>query len=244
MGVLELRPGPWKHDRAGDKRMRVLVIEDNRRMAELLRRGLEEESWRVDVALDGPSGERLVGENAYDVVILDWMLPGRDGMSLLRDLRRQGFDTPVLMLTARDEVGDRVAGLDAGADDYLVKPFAFAELLARVRVLVRRDRGASANLVVVGDLEIDLEGKVATRAGRAIDLSAREFAVLECLALNRGRVVSRDRLYEHLYDIDDDRKSNIIDVYVGHLRKKIDRGHERALIHTRRGLGYVLEERE
>jgi DNA-binding response OmpR family regulator len=224
--------------------MRVLVIEDNHRMAELLRQGLREEGWTTDLAHDAQAAREWLERERYDALVLDWMLPDQDGLTLLRSLRRAGEGTPVLMLTARDALGDRVQGLDAGADDYLVKPFEFDELLARLRALVRRARGGAANVIVVDDLEVDTKAKTARRGVRAIDLSAREYAVLECLALNRGRVISRERLLEYVYDNDGDPNSNVIDVFVGHLRRKIDQASDAKLIHTRRGLGYVLERRE
>jgi DNA-binding response OmpR family regulator len=222
--------------------MRVLVIEDNHRMAALLRRGLGEEGWTVDLAHDARAAREWLAREHYDVAILDWMLPDQDGLGLLRSLRREGESLPVLMLTARDALDDRVAGLDAGADDYLIKPFEFDELLARVRALVRRARGGTANVIHVGDLEIDTKTKTARRADRTLELSAREYAVLECLALNRGRVVSRERLLEYVYERDDT-TSNVIDVFVAHLRRKLEAVGEAKLIHTRRGLGYVLEAR-
>ncbi len=224
--------------------MRVLVIEDNLRMAALLRQGLGEEGWTVDLAHDASAGRKWLASERYDVLVLDWMLPDQDGLTLLRALRRAGEATPVLMLTARDALDDRVQGLDAGADDYLVKPFEFDELLARLRALVRRARGGAANVIVIGELEVDTKAKSAMRAGRTIELSAREYAVLECLALSRGRVVSRERLLEYVYDRDSDPESNVIDVFIAHLRRKIDQLGEAKLIHTRRGLGYVLEQRK
>jgi DNA-binding response OmpR family regulator len=224
-----------------DPGMRVLVVEDNPRMAALLRQGFCEEGWAVDVATDADAARAWIERERYDVLVLDWMLPEQTGLVLLRALRREGEATPVLMLTARDALEDRVQGLDAGADDYLIKPFEFEELLARLRALVRRSRGGAANLVTVGDLEVDTKAKSARRSSRHIELSAREYAVLECLALNRGRVLSRERLLGYVYSHDVDRASNVIDVFVGHLRRKIDLPGEAKLIHTRRGLGYVLE---
>ncbi len=221
--------------------MRVLVVEDNRRMAALLVRGLKDEGWVVRSAHDGPTGLEAAREAGHDAIILDWMLPGMDGVEVLRRLRAEGDATPVLMLTAKDTVGDRITGLDTGADDYLVKPFAFDELVARLRALVRRTRGAAANVLEVGDLEVDTTAKTVRRGGREIQLSAREYAVLEYLAARQGRVVSRDQLFAHVYDDAAEVGSNVIDVYVGHLRKKIDRDFDTKLIQTRRGLGYVLE---
>ncbi len=222
--------------------MQILVVEDNFQLAALLKRGLQEEGYSVAVAHTGEQGLANACAGDYDAVILDRMLPELDGLAVLRQLRQRGLRLPVLMLTARDTIDDRIAGLDAGADDYLVKPFAFAELLARLRALVRRTRGATANVVEIADLRVDTVSKCVHRGGRPIDLSAREYAVLECLAANRGRVVSRERLYTHVYGHTGDVASNVIDVYVAHLRKKVDRGFATKLIHTRRGLGYVLED--
>lgn len=223
--------------------LRALVIEDNPRMAALLTRGLREEGWEVYEAHAGRAGLEAALATPVDAIVLDWMLPEMDGLAVLRALRRAGDETPVLMLTARDEIGDRVLGLDAGADDYLVKPFAFDELVARLRALVRRTRGAAANVIEIADLRVDTAAKSVCRGETAITLSAREYAVLECLAQRRGRVVSRDRLLEHVYDHAADAKSNVIDVFVAQLRRKVDRGFEPKLIHTRRGFGYVLEVR-
>jgi DNA-binding response OmpR family regulator len=221
--------------------MRVLVIEDNHRLAALLRQGMLEEGWQVAVAHDGRAGLSLLTDQHYDAIVLDWMLPELDGLGVLGVLRREGDRTPVLMLTARDAVEHRIAGLDAGADDYLVKPFALDELLARLRALVRRSKGAAASIIEVADLEVDTVAKTVRRAGQMVQLSAREFAVLECLAQSCGRVVSRDYLLERVYQHDGDVSSNVIDVYVSQLRRKIDRGFTPKLIHTRRGFGYVLE---
>ena len=220
--------------------MRVLVIEDNRRLAALLRQGLREEGWTVELAHDGRAGLERLEDCRPDAIVLDWMLPELDGVAVLRALRRDGDRTPVLMLTARDTIEHRIEGLDAGADDYLVKPFALDELLARLRALVRRAKGSATDLIELADLRVDTRAKTVERGGQAIALSAREYAVLECLARSRGRVVSRDRLLEVVYD-DADVASNVIDVYVSQLRRKIDRDRSPKLIHTRRGLGYVLE---
>jgi len=225
--------------------VRVLVVEDNRRLAATLTRGLREMGWSVVAAHDGPRGlawarEGLKGQ-PFDVIVLDWMLPELDGVEVLHRLRGDGDGTPALMLTARDGVGDRVRGLETGADDYLVKPFAFEELVARIRALVRRTRGGNADVVRVADLEVDTRGRVVRRAGQPLDLSAREYEVLEILALNRGRVVSREQILSHVYEGPAEAGSNVVDVFVGHLRRKIDRDRAVKLIHTRRGQGYVLE---
>lgn len=222
--------------------MRVLVVEDHRQLAALLEQGLREAGCSVVLAHDGRAGLELAGAGGHDVLVVDWLLPELDGLALLRAMRRRRDATPVLMLTARDAVADRVAALDAGADDYLVKPFAFAELLARLRALERRRKGAVSSVITVADLEIDTAARSARRGGRELGLSAREFAVLERLALGRGRIVTREQLHDHVYDAAADLVSNVVDVHVAHLRKKVDQGYACKLIHTRRGLGYLLEE--
>jgi DNA-binding response OmpR family regulator len=221
--------------------MRVLVVEDERRLARLLRRVLEEERYIVDEAYDGVEGEDLARSGVYDVIILDVMLPGRDGLTVCRNLRRDRVATPILMLTARDAVPDRVAGLDAGADDYLVKPFAFAELLARLRALARRRTPEIApTRLEAGDLVMDLVKHEVTRAGKVIDLTPREYALLEYFLRHPGHVLSRARLLEAVWRYDAEVTSNVVDIYVHYLREKIDRGFERKLLHTVRGAGYVL----
>jgi DNA-binding response OmpR family regulator len=220
--------------------MRVLVVEDHPSMARSLANGLREEGYAVDLAMDGEEAEHLALVNPYDAVVLDLMLPKVDGWTVLRLIRRNRPDLPVLCLTARDAVEDRVKGLDLGADDYLVKPFAFEELLARVRSVIRRGHGQTTAVLAVGDLEIDVARKSVKRAGQTVHLSAREFALLEYLAHRQGEVVSRTDIWEHLYDQHDETISNVVDVYIGYLRNKIDKGHEAKLIHTRRGQGYVL----
>jgi two-component system copper resistance phosphate regulon response regulator CusR len=223
--------------------MRLLVVEDNPKLGPMLVRGLKEEGHVADLAATGSDALDAVTVASYDAIVLDLMLPDLDGLAVLERLRRGGDDTPVLVLTAKDEIDDRVGGLVKGADDYLVKPFQFDELLARLRALVRRARGAGSTSVLrIADLEIDTTQKSATRAGRGIVLSAREYAILECLALRKGRVVSRETLLDTVYDGDELPESNVVEVYIGTLRRKIDRDHEVKLIHTRRGMGYVLSE--
>jgi heavy metal response regulator len=219
--------------------MRILVIEDERRVRGFLERGLSEAGFAVDVAADGRTGLDLALVHPYDAIVLDLMLPEKDGLSLLRELRAAGRATPVLVLSARDDVEDRVRGLDAGADDYLPKPFAFAELLARLRALLRRGT-SRPSLLEVGDLRVDLVARRAERAGQKLDLTAKEFALLEYLARHAGEVVTRTMISEHVWDINFDSFSNVIDVYIRYLRKKIDEPFEKKLIHTRRGVGYVL----
>jgi heavy metal response regulator len=221
--------------------MRILVVEDEPKVASFLRQGLEEEGYAVDVATDGTAAEELaLGGTTYDLVILDVMLPKQDGFAVLRTLREHRMMAPVLMLTARDSVPDRVTGLDQGADDYLTKPFAFEELLARVRVLLRRSAAQRAPVLELADLRLDPATRQVTRGARKISLTAREFALLEYFLRNAGRVLSRPMLAEHVWGIDFDPDSNVIDVYVGYLRRKVDLPGETPLLHTARGIGYVL----
>jgi DNA-binding response OmpR family regulator len=201
---------------------------------------LRDDGYAVDLTFDGNEALHLATSNPYDAIVLDLMLPGRDGFGIIQTLRRREVRTPVLCLTARDAVADRVKGLDLGADDYLVKPFAWEELLARVRSLVRRGHGQRSATIVVGDLEIDTARKSARRGDVQIELSAREYALLEYLAHRQGQVVSRSDIWEHLYDQHDETTSNVVDVYIGYLRNKIDREFPTKLIHTRRGQGYLL----
>jgi DNA-binding response OmpR family regulator len=216
--------------------VRVLVVEDELRLADVLRRGLSEAGHVVDVVHTGPEGLLAAGAEAYDAVVLDWMLPGQDGPSVCRALRSAGNRTPVLMLTARHAVPDRVAGLDAGADDYLPKPFSFDELLARLRVIARR--AAPEPLLTVDDLQIDRDRRTVTRAGEAISLTAREFDVLVMLTGRAGQVVTRFAILEEVWDGETDLRSNVIDVYIANLRAKVDRPFGRASIETLRGIGY------
>jgi two-component system OmpR family response regulator len=220
--------------------MRVLVVEDEVKMAGLLRRALEEEGYAVDVASNGGDGLWLGTENAYDVVVLDLMLPDVDGFDVCRRLREAGRWSPVLMLTARDAVSDRVAGLDAGADDYLTKPFSLAELLARLRALIRRGGVARPAVLRAGDLTLDPTTHTVRRAGSDIELTAKEFALLEYLMRHVGEVLGRTRLIEHVWDFAYEGDSNVVDVYVRYLRNKIDRPFGRDSIETVRGSGYRL----
>jgi DNA-binding response OmpR family regulator len=220
--------------------MRVLIAEDHPSLARSIASGLREEGYAVDLTFDGDEALHMAKINSYDAIVLDIMLPRRDGFAVLQSFRRGGGVAPVLCLTARDAIEDRVRGLDMGADDYLTKPFAFEELTARLRALVRRGHAQASPTITVGDLEIDTARKCARRGGQQIDLSAREFALLEYLANRRDRVVSRAEIWEHLYDEHDEMSSNVVDVYIGYLRTKIDRGHTAKLIRTRRGLGYIL----
>lgn len=220
--------------------MRVLIVEDDRPLREALRQGLQEAGFAVDSSADGEEGLWYARSNEYDAIVLDLMLPHVDGLTILGRLRRDGSAVPILILTARDTVADRVQGLDLGADDYLVKPFAFAELLARVRALVRRGYNNKDPVIRVEDLEVDTAGCTVRRGGQSIILSAREYALLEFLAAKAGQVVSRRAIWEHVYDFHSDPESNVVDVYIGHLRKKIEQPGRPKLIHTRRGQGYLL----
>jgi two-component system, OmpR family, response regulator len=223
--------------------MYVLVVEDERRLAQLIRRVLEEEGHTVDTAHDGDEGLTMALDASHDVIVLDIMLPGRDGISVCRELRQQKVDTPVILLTALDGVDDRVRGLDAGADDYLPKPFAFQELLARIRALGRRKvQAREPSELAVEDLVLDLRRRRAQRGKRTIDLSPKEFSLLEYLMRNDGRVVTRTQILDHLWGYDYDSESNLVDVYVAYLRRKVDKGEERSLIRTVRGVGYALGE--
>lgn len=223
--------------------MRLLVVEDEPNLRRLLVQQLREAHYSVDDCADGESARDYLAGAEYDALILDIMLPGISGLALLRELRAAGDATPVLLLTARDSVGDRVAGLDSGADDYLVKPFAFDELAARLRVLLRRrSGGAASDLFRVADLEVDCARRTVTRAGVPISLSGKEFAILEYLIRNAGIVLSRDKIGRHIWNYDYEGGSNVVDVYIRYLRKKLDDGYSPRLIHTVRGVGYVLRE--
>ena len=220
--------------------MRILIVEDESRVRSFLRRGFSEAGIAVDEAADGDEAVLHARVGSHDAIVLDLTLPGKDGLTVLRELRSTGCDTPVLILTARDSVDDRVRGLDCGADDYLVKPFAFAELLARVRALLRRGT-AQTSVIEVGDLHIDVAARRVERAGQEVELTAKEFALLEYLARHAGEVVTRTMISEHVWDINFDTFSNVIDVYIRYLRRKIDDPFEEKLIQTRRGAGYVLQ---
>jgi two-component system copper resistance phosphate regulon response regulator CusR len=223
--------------------MRILVVEDQRNVARVVAKGLREQGYAVDVSYDGAEASERLELETYDLAILDLMLPGLDGIEVCRRLRERGATTPVLMLTARDDKASRIEGLDTGADDYLTKPFDFDELLARVRALLRRAPVYVPSSLVIGDLVLDATRHVATRAGRPVELTAKEFSVLEYLMRNPGRIVSREELSAHVWDERFDPFSNVIEVYIGRLRKKIDGESDVKLIHTRRGAGYLLEPR-
>jgi two-component system copper resistance phosphate regulon response regulator CusR len=220
--------------------MRVLLVEDDPRIARFVAQGLREQTYAVDVTGDGEDALYKLSVNDYDALILDVMIPARDGFEVCRELRAAGSSLPVLMLTARDAVEDRVAGLDTGADDYLTKPFEVAELLARLRALLRRGHVVSAPAIAVADLVIDTRAHRVTRGGRRIELTAKEYALLEYLARERGRVLGRAEIAEHVWDENFDPLSNLIDVNINRLRRKVDDGFAAPLIHTRRGEGYLL----
>ena len=221
--------------------MKILVIEDEQRLARLLKQGLEEQGFVVDLAYDGSDGQFQAEQYLYDAILLDLMLPEVDGLAILKGLREKGNDVPVLIITARGDVEDRIKGLNFGADDYLAKPFNLEELIARLRALIRRSRGKSSPLVTVGDLVIDSNARTVARAGTVILLSAREYDLLHYLALSVGKVVSRTELIEHIFTSDYEWDSNVIEVHISHLRTKIDKGFSPALIHTVRGVGYILK---
>lgn len=221
--------------------MRILVVEDERKIADFIRRGLKEEGYAVDAAYDGEQGHFLAATNDYDLIILDLMLPKTDGISICKKLREKKIFVPILMLTAKDTVKDKVAGLDSGADDYLTKPFAFEELLARIRALLRKKDNESPTTLQAGDLVLDLLTHRVTRDGKEIILTTKEYALLEYLMRNAGAVVTRTMISEHVWDINFDTLTNVIDVYINYLRNKVDRCFKKKLIHTIRGRGYSLK---
>ncbi len=221
--------------------MRILLIEDEKKIASFIQRGLKEEHYTVDVAHDGEQGLFLADVNPYDLIILDLMLPGKDGLSICRELRLKENDSPILMLTARDAVKDKVKGLDAGVDDYLTKPFAFEELLARVRAILRRQRSEKNPLLKVGDLELNQLTHQVNRGGKQVLLTSKEYSLLEYLMLNANKVVTRTMISEHVWQENFDSFTNVIDVYIKHLRNKVDKSTHKPLIHTLRGTGYILK---
>jgi len=222
--------------------MRILVIEDDPTVGQYVKRGLEEHRWAVDLMTDGEEGERRASSEAYDLVVLDMRLPGKSGLDVLQSLRAKGFERPVLVLTAQDAVDAKVTTLRAGADDYVTKPFAFEELLARVEALARRPRALASPVLRVGDLEIDQATHEVRRSGVPIEVTPKEYTVLEYLARHAGRVMSRTLITEYAWGYHFDPGTNIVDVVINHLRKKVDAGHTRKLITTVRGVGYVLKE--
>jgi two-component system copper resistance phosphate regulon response regulator CusR len=224
--------------------MRILVVEDDPDMSHFIARGLREQSYAVDVAATGEAALEAAGTASYDLIVLDAMIPPPDGFEVCRQLRTEGVDASIMMLTARDSLADRIEGLDSGADDYLVKPFEFAELLARLRALLRRRGTRQYPVIEVGDLRLDTRSHRVTRAGTELQLTTKEYALLEYLSVNAGRVMGREEIAEHVWNEEFDPFSNLIEVYIGRLRRLIDRDREVKLIHTIRGSGYILEPRE
>jgi len=222
--------------------VRILIVEDEQKTASYLRKGLTENGYVVDTAAEGQEGLHMAATGGYDLIILDVMLPERDGWSLISELRRSGKQTPVLFLTARDSVEDRVRGLELGADDYLVKPFAFSELLARLRAILRRGPARQPAVLRIADLEIDLLGHKARRAGNLLELTPKEFLLLSLLARREGEVLSRTLIAEQVWDMNFDSDTNVVDVAIRRLRRKVDDPFSKKLVHTVRGVGYVLKE--
>lgn len=222
--------------------MRILIAEDDKKVAHFIEKGLKEERYAVDVCYDGEEAVFLAEINPYDVIILDIMLPKKNGFAVCREIRKNGVLTPVIMLTARSQVQDRVRGLREGADDYLSKPFAFEELLARVQALLRRSHDYKAKTLKVGELELDPVSRSVTREGKSVSLTGREYALLEYLMRNKGRIVTQTMIIEHVWDMNYEGMSNIVNVYINHLREKIDRDFSGTYIHTIRGVGYKIDE--
>lgn len=235
-------PISFSEDVNYNKIMRILIVEDDRKVGEFLKKGLQEEQYAVDVCRNGMDALHLAQINPYDVIILDIMLPGMDGFTVCRELRQRAILTPILMLTAKDEIADKVAGLSEGADDYLTKPFSFDELLARIRALLRRSQDYKTKVLKVGNLEMDPLRRIVTRAGKKIDLTGKEYAMLEYLLRNRGRTVTPSMILEHVWDMNYMGSSNIVNVYISHLRNKIDKDADIKLIQTVRGHGFRIDE--
>lgn len=223
--------------------MRIILIEDEKNLSNIIKKGLQEEGYSVDVAYDGEEGLYMAENLPADAIVLDIMLPKLDGLAILKTIRKKDIKTPVILLTAKDAVLDKIKGLDTGADDYLTKPFEFGELLARIRALLRRIGEQKSPVIIIDDLEINTASHKVKRAGKKIDLSPREYAIIEYLAYNKDRVVTRIEITEHIYDESFDLDSNIVDVYINYLRAKIDKDSEKKLIHTIRGTGYMLANR-
>lgn len=222
--------------------MRILLVEDEEKIASFVARGLKEARYVVDVAADGEKGLYMAEVNEYDLLILDIMLPGKDGISVCRELRSKKIDIPILMLSAKDTTDDKVRGLNFGADDYLAKPFAFKELLARVQALLRRSSPVKGGILKIGDLELDQLTHKVSRGGKEIDLTSKEYALLEYMMLNAGKVITRTSISEHVWHENFDSFTNVIDVYMNYLRNKIDKGFKKPLIRTVRGSGYIIQD--
>ena len=224
--------------------MRILVVEDEHKIAGAIKAGLQQENYAVDIEYDADSGLGAALNESYDVMIIDRMLPGSiEGLDICRQVREKGIHTPILLLTAKDQIKDRVEGLNSGADDYLIKPFSFEELLARIRALMRRPASAQSNVIKVGDLSLDTLSYEVSRAQQKIELSAKEFALLEYMMRNAGRILSKDNIIAHVWDFDSDVLPNTVEVYMGYLRNKIDKPFGRPLLHTNRGFGYQLADK-
>lgn len=222
--------------------MRILVVEDEKKVASFIKKGLEEEYFTVDVAYNGKEGLEFATREEYDILLLDVMIPFIDGITLTKELRKRKITTPILLLTVKDSTQAKVEGLDAGADDYLTKPFAFEELTARIRALLRRHESQKMSVLTLADLTIDLLAHKVTKAGAEIILTPKEFSILEYLMRNKNKIVSRTKLIEHVYDYHFDTETNIVDVYINKLRAKVDNDHNNPLIHTVRGVGYTIKE--
>lgn len=224
--------------------MRILVVEDDAKVAGFIKKGLVEEQYAVDVFPNGNDGAFWASENDYDLIILDIMLPGKNGLSICRELRAKGIVVPIIMLTAKDTVNDKITGLEVGADDYIGKPFAFGEFLARIRALLRRSQTYKEPLLKIADLEMNPATRIVTRGGQEIALTGKEYALLEYFLRNPGRVLSETRIVEHVWDMNYDPRTNVVNVYIHHLRSKIDSGFDNKLIHTIRGTGYVMKDND
>lgn len=222
--------------------MRILIAEDERSLNRIIKKQLTASGYSVDCSFDGGEAYELLSMTEYDAAVLDVMMPVLDGFSLVKKLRAEGNETPVIFLTARDDIEDRVHGLDIGADDYLIKPFSFDELLARIRVVIRKHSGGRTSVVTVADLELDTASHTVRRAGKEISLSAKEYELLRYLIMNKGVVLSREKIEDHIWNYDYEGGTNVVDVYIRYLRKKLDDGFDKKLIHTVRGAGYVLRE--
>jgi len=222
--------------------MRILIVEDEKKVSAFIKKGLEEETYAVDIAPDGEEGLLLGEQNQYDLIILDLMLPKIDGLEVLSTLRGRKIETPILLLTAKDSVEDKVTGLNQGADDYLTKPFAFSELLARIRVLLRRGKADVQTKLEIADLTLDLVSHKVIRENHDIELTGKEYSLLEYFLRKQGKVLTRTMIAEHVWDYNFDTFTNVIDVYVNHLRKKIDKNYSQKLLHTLRGVGYIMKE--
>ncbi len=224
--------------------MKILVIEDEEKVASFIRKGLEEENFTVDVVYEGIEGEDKIKTNNYDLVILDIMLPGRDGSEILKNIRQAGIETPIIMLTAKDSINDKIDSFESGCDDYITKPFSFEELLLRVKAVLKREGKTSEKDTILkfSDLELDLIKRKAFRGDKEIELTTKEFALLELLMKNPGKVLTRADISKNVWEYDFDTLTNIIDVYINHLRKKVDKDFDKRLIHTIRGVGYILKE--